>query len=385
MPTDESLDPVDPAVANVMLLSHCAKQRLDEESRKGGVNVFHFVLGVTLSLLASIFSNVGLNLQKYSAIKERRRPSGLVRSYTKQPIWWIGLFCIFFFSLGDFAALAFISQSVAAPLGGSTMVTNVILAHWWLDEPLTQRDALGVGITLVGLSLIGVFGSRSSQCYTMDELTDKATEAGVLAYAFVTAALLLVFFFGARQLRRRRLNLGQYSSLWVKRWSKLERFLLPALSGLLGGQTVLLAKALAEIVQSQSSGEPQLQLPGVWLLLAAMIAFIAMQVHWMSVAMKFYDNMYLQPVFQSFFLGSATLGGVVCFKELVGVRPLARFMFILGMGLLLLGVVVLSGRRQLGLPPLRRFRAAVIAVMFATHLIFHKLKWKTRRLAFAGP
>lgn len=90
--------------------------------------------------------------------------------YTRQPWWWMGVLLVFAFALGgqhvacrirnctrliltgislcdscschefetlatglgDFAALSFIPQSVAAPLGGSTMVTNVVLSACWL-------------------------------------------------------------------------------------------------------------------------------------------------------------------------------------------------------------------------------------------------------------
>ena len=355
------------ATASGVAVSHCEQQRLDDEAADSSSSGSEFALGVSLSLGASIFSNAGLNLQKFSLMRERLRPSGLVRGYVRQPLWWLGIFLVFLFSFGDFAALIYISQSVAAPLGGSTMVTNVILAHCWLGEPFTQRDALGVGIILAGLSLVGVFGSRSSQCYTMDELEDLTTDPQVVAYVLGVATLLIGLYGAAKLLERRRDVMGAYSPAWVSRWAKRERFILPALSGLLGGQTVLCAKGIAEVLESQSAGEPQLNLPGFWLLVAAMLSFIVMQIHWMAVAMKMYDNMYLQPVFQSFFLGSATLGGVVCFRELETVATVQRYIFVLGMGMLLLGVVVLTGRQQQGLPAQGRFRAAVWAVIFANH------------------
>ena len=77
------------------------------------------------------------------------------RPFSRQPWWWCGVFFMFFFSFGDFAALAFISQSVAAPLGGITMVSNVVLSWAWLGEDFTRRDGFGVGVIVAGLALIG--------------------------------------------------------------------------------------------------------------------------------------------------------------------------------------------------------------------------------------
>jgi hypothetical protein len=38
---------------------------------------------------------------------------------------------VIFGSLGDFAALSMVAQSIVAPLASTTLVTNVIFAHFW--------------------------------------------------------------------------------------------------------------------------------------------------------------------------------------------------------------------------------------------------------------
>jgi dihydrodipicolinate synthase/N-acetylneuraminate lyase len=45
-----------------------------------------------------------------------------------------GLGLVIFGSLGDFAALSMVAQSIVAPLASTTLVTNVIFAHFWSDR-----------------------------------------------------------------------------------------------------------------------------------------------------------------------------------------------------------------------------------------------------------
>ena len=49
-------------------------------------------LGVLLSVVSSILSNLGVNTQKLSLMREAAKPAAQVRPYAKQPLWQLGLF-----------------------------------------------------------------------------------------------------------------------------------------------------------------------------------------------------------------------------------------------------------------------------------------------------
>jgi len=51
----------------------------------------------------------------------------------------LGLLFVIFGSVGDFAALGFIPQTLAIPVGGFTMVANVMFAFFFLKEAFTKR------------------------------------------------------------------------------------------------------------------------------------------------------------------------------------------------------------------------------------------------------
>ena len=88
-------------------------------------------VGVTISIVSSIVSNLGVNLQKFSMQKEELLASSSreqllasgacdseaaamskikVRPYVLQPMWVIGLAMVIAGSLGDFLALGFARQ-----------------------------------------------------------------------------------------------------------------------------------------------------------------------------------------------------------------------------------------------------------------------------------
>lgn len=146
--------------------------------------------GVLISIISSIASNFGANVQKFSLMREAAKPLAERRSYVKQSLWFIGavlvrysrmpafltvcmvlyafavtagLVLVIVGSFGDFAALAFAAQSLITPgtravlhrcscamllvitilvffsVGGVTMVANVFFAHFWLKEHLSRN------------------------------------------------------------------------------------------------------------------------------------------------------------------------------------------------------------------------------------------------------
>jgi len=48
-------------------------------------------VGILLSIAASTATNMGVNLQKYSFMREAKKPTHKKRSYGGQPLWIIGM------------------------------------------------------------------------------------------------------------------------------------------------------------------------------------------------------------------------------------------------------------------------------------------------------
>ena len=94
-------------------------------------------------------------------------PRGLQvkRDYCKNRTWIVGLVLIIIGSAADFAALAFGAQSIIAPLGSLTLVSNVFFAPCLLGETLTQRDIFSTAAIVAGATLAIIFASHKDTIY----------------------------------------------------------------------------------------------------------------------------------------------------------------------------------------------------------------------------
>jgi len=115
-----------------------------------------FIAGIAISLFGSTASNLGVNVQKYSQVRNNRKPPKERKGYLKQPLWWIGLSMVILGALCDFGALSFAPQSVIMPVGSFTLVANVMFAHFWLGEALGSMDIMGTVLIVLGATLIAV-------------------------------------------------------------------------------------------------------------------------------------------------------------------------------------------------------------------------------------
>lgn len=79
---------------------------------------------------------------------------------------------------------------------------------------------------------------------------------------------------------------------------QLHQFIYPTLSGVLGAQSVLFAKSTAELLKRTFAGENQLVYAASYAIIAAMLSTILMQLHWLAVGLKWFDAVYVIPVFQ---------------------------------------------------------------------------------------
>jgi len=116
------------------------------------------------------------------------------------------------------------------------------------------------------------------------------------------------------------------------------------LSGVFGGQNVLFGKMVAVLLGMSFSGNNQFGNPFTWLFLVCMFVSIFSQLHWMAVALSYFDALYVVPVFQCFFITVTTVGGGAFFLEFEKFSVVAWILFPLGILVTLLGVRLLSLR-----------------------------------------
>lgn len=178
---------------------------------------------------------------------------------------------------------------------------------------------------------------------------------------FVVVAALCVYAFSvfASHIKHAR---GPWSPQYL-RVRKLHTFSYPTLSGLLGAQSIIFAKALAELMKSSAAAGSgsAFASPLFYGILFVLILSIGNQLHWIATALKIAPALLVVPVFQSVFIVTAIVGGAALFNEMAHLTPGNLATFLIGLALMLLGIFILAARDDGARPP-SRFYVASIAI-----------------------
>eukprot|EP00658_Telonema_sp_P-2_P018971 TRINITY_DN1742_c0_g1_i13.p1 TRINITY_DN1742_c0_g1~~TRINITY_DN1742_c0_g1_i13.p1 ORF type:complete len:515 (+),score=141.73 TRINITY_DN1742_c0_g1_i13:209-1753(+) len=330
-----------------------------------GTNPLWWV-GVLLSIVGSVISNLGVNMQKYSMMQESKRSKEEQRGYAGQPLWFVGLGGVIFGALFDFAALGFIAQSLATPIGSVTMVANIVFAHFWLGEALTKADLVATGAIIFGAIIVAAFADKTETCYTIDELLDLYLKPGFIAYAVAVAIFSISMYSGIRLIERESKKLKRSKSAFERKWAGVHAFCYAALSGTLGAQNVLFAKSVGEMLKTSFKGDNQMVNPLTYALIICMLASIFTQTHFLAKGLSHFDALYIVPVFQCFFIMVSIIGGGIFFSEFARLSLLQGICFGIGVVITLIGVKKLSQREMCNLKPFERLikvKTAITAVV----------------------
>jgi len=296
-------------------------------------------LGAILSMLGKSFTNFGINCHKLSAMKESEVLDK--RPYYKQPTWFAGLLMMIFGALGDFAALAFTAQSVVAPIGASTLVVNIFFAHFWLGEELKRCHLTGCLLICIGSVLAVCLGSRAEQTMSAKDLSGYFFRPPFIIYVLFTATVVVackIYLRKCERLHAKILDIErdiksktpgvilEKDETFVAAKEEYKPYLrrhpvyFCVLSGTLGGQSLIFAKCVAELMKSTFRGSNQLIEPLFYIVLICMIFFVVSQVHFLNKALILCDALLVVPIFQCTFLTFSVTGGLVYYQEYISFR-----------------------------------------------------------------
>jgi hypothetical protein len=153
-------------------------------------------VGAAIAIVASVISNVGVNVQKAAHVRNERAPKEARLPFTKMPIWWVGMGGVVAGSLGDFAALGFATQALVAALGGATtLATNLAIARWWHKEPGAPSDVLGV-LAIIGGAIIIAVETPSADDFTLEDMYDCASQGQFIIFLVVLSCVIALLLGG---------------------------------------------------------------------------------------------------------------------------------------------------------------------------------------------
>ncbi|KAF9209108.1 hypothetical protein CPC16_003403 [Podila verticillata] len=205
----------------------------------------HVWIGVVITLISSTVLNLGLNGQKYALRKhdERRiqkqmemeeeqerwrqelgwteeqvekeadrlyeekenrhgplyrklKPYMFWRAIFVSKLWALGLLVFIVGNLGGFVALRFAPQSLTAPLGSISLISNVIIAPLINKEVLGRFDIAGIFFIVAGSVIVVVFSGIVAQDYKLCVLINLFQKPATIIYlTFIGVCIIGTYFF----------------------------------------------------------------------------------------------------------------------------------------------------------------------------------------------
>ncbi|OAQ27630.1 hypothetical protein K457DRAFT_113961 [Linnemannia elongata AG-77] len=204
----------------------------------------HVWIGVVITLISSTVLNLGLNGQKYALrkhderrvmkelemeeeherwrqelgwteeqvqeeadrlfeLKENRRgklyrrlkPYMFWRAIFVSKLWAAGLIVFIVGNLGGFIALRFAPQSLTAPLGSISLISNVIIAPLVNKEVLGRWDLAGIFFIVAGSVIVVVFSGIVAQDYKLCVLINLFHKPATIAYLSLIAIFMILTYF----------------------------------------------------------------------------------------------------------------------------------------------------------------------------------------------
>lgn len=304
-----------------------------------GPAVGMWVAGFTIALVFSVLNSVGINLQKLSMT--RNEHADVKKGTFKQPLWVLGFGLVCLGSLLDFVAFGMAPQTLLAPLAALSLVWNMFIAPLFHNEKVTKQNLVATAIIFTGVTLTVIFAGHSTPSYELEDLIHLYQQPVMYAYIlFVVLFIGGLFYFSRFIERTHTYEGGLYHIVCYG-----------GIAGTFGGQSVLLAKSTVELLKSAiwgQAGSYMFTQVASYVIIGGMALCLGCQVHFLNGGLARFDALVVVPVYQSFWILTSVLGGIMYFEEYVNMTRLQMCMFSVGGVITIAGIVVLLKTRAGG-------------------------------------
>jgi drug/metabolite transporter (DMT)-like permease len=139
--------------------------------------------------------NIGFVLQKKAAatlpVIEEQSIWRNLRNFFTNITWLLGFLLIninFFIFL---FAVEFGSLSLVTPIAGVGLVVLVIFSFFYLKEPITKSEIIGIITIISGVIILGVTNPASESTYTLNEMNGFFKEYRAIIYIIIFTSLMI--------------------------------------------------------------------------------------------------------------------------------------------------------------------------------------------------
>ncbi|CAH0477819.1 unnamed protein product [Peronospora belbahrii] len=250
-----------------------------------------WIIGMTLSLAATLFGTLGKVLLKLSHTSPQAvsvKVAATVCVFLLNPVF-------------DAMSYAYAAQSILAPMAGFSVVWNIVLSPYLLHETLSANDVTGSAVILVGCILVGISGSHDTPTHHSAELFGLFQSRIFVEYAIFVVCIAVVLAW----------VICSYSTQ-----SGWRRFAFGALSGLIGGNLFFL-KASVELL---AEGGAIWFNPETYVIFVAALSSAGGGIYVLDQGLREYDALYLVAIYQAFLILIGSISGVIFFHESSGMN-----------------------------------------------------------------
>eukprot|EP01063_Lacrimia_lanifica_P040959 TRINITY_DN9449_c0_g1_i1.p1 TRINITY_DN9449_c0_g1~~TRINITY_DN9449_c0_g1_i1.p1 ORF type:complete len:486 (+),score=116.13 TRINITY_DN9449_c0_g1_i1:49-1506(+) len=332
-------------------------------------------LGTCMVIAASFISCIGLNLQKSSHNKNEQKDLADRKGMCSSKTWLCGMACMVLGSVFDVLALPFVPMSRVSTLGATGMIANILITPRFLNEKLTKHDLFGGLVTVFGTTIACIYGASEEPDISSDQLLRYFTYTMFLVYTGICAVVGFVLYYNMMGFMRKqeeavKAGLVVESVECVAAWEQLDDYkalpedktfrfffdygpqfypiVFAMFGGISGSWSVMLSKAVLIFLKNGVMGTEPLS---SWLLTFAFLVptavFLVGQIKYLNYSLKIYrDALFILPVYQSMWISSGIISGMVFYREYEGLDDKSMMLFIVGVLVSLIGIVIMAHRES---------------------------------------
>ncbi|KAL1919414.1 uncharacterized protein VTP21DRAFT_2107 [Calcarisporiella thermophila] len=318
--------------------------------------VLDVIIGVSVSLIASVMNALGLNLLKLDHVRNQQRSEHLQRHECGRPLWHIGLYLYAASQIiGSTVALNFLRAQWVAPLGSASLIFNFIFARMLVGTRITRQDVIGTCVVIASVIVIvvvsGMGGDPQDEDISLENLKILFIRREFIIYFsvlnFLTLIALCFSIYSSWLLNneKQRIRVALFRSMSLKRMKKIVGMCMAGVGGLIASQTLLLAKSGVKLFVKTTQGSNQFTNALSWFIFGALIVTAVLQIYCLNTALKLYDSVAIVPMFFGSYTVMGMINSMIYLDQLSKTPGWIIALVMLGIGVLIYGVYLLSATK----------------------------------------
>jgi drug/metabolite transporter (DMT)-like permease len=264
------------------------------------------------------------------------------KHYLKSPWWWAGIILMTVGEAGNFLAYGFAPASIVSPLGVVALISNCIIAPFFLKERFRKRDLAGVAIAVAGAVTVVLSASDSNPKLGPKEVWKLITRWEFETYLGITSGLILALMWASSRYGGKSIfiDIGL-----VGLFGKSNQNFIDSLADIkTGGYTALSTKGVASMLSYTLLRA--LTFPVTYLLVAVLVFTAIMQIKYVNRALKRFDATQVIPTQFVIFTLSVIIGSAVLYRDFEKESGEDAGKFVGGCAMTFLGVYLITSARE---------------------------------------